>query len=257
MGALHAGHARLVERARDLPARRGAPVIVSVFVNPTQFDDPADLARYPRTLEADVEVCRRAGADVVFAPRVESVYPHGASEPPGELPAVATEPGLEDAHRPGHFAGVCQVVRRLFDLVRPRVAVFGEKDWQQFQVIRAMTERERLGVEIVPVPTVREADGLAMSSRNVFLADSDRAAARSLSRALCEACAERVPRRAEDRMRAILSEAGAIVEYAAVRDARTLRPLPADARTGRALIAARVGSVRLIDNAEWRSTPES
>ena len=261
MGALHAGHARLVQCARDLPARRDAPVVVSVFVNPTQFNDPADLARYPRTLQADVEVCRSAGAEVVFAPAVSDVYPQGSTSPPGDLPAVATEPKLEDAHRPGHFAGVCQVVRRLFELVRPRAAVFGEKDWQQLQVIRAMTAQERLSVEIVPVPTVREPDGLAMSSRNVFLTPDARARAGAISRALCEANAATSGAGAEARMRELLIAAGLEVEYAVVRDSQTLMPLPVNARNGRALIAARVragaGTVRLIDNAEWRTSPES
>lgn len=259
MGALHAGHARLVEVARGLADRRGGVVVVSVFVNPTQFNDPADLARYPRTLEADVEVCRRAGADVVFAPGVGAVYPPGAAVGPGELPEVATRPGLEDAHRPGHFAGVCQVVRRLFELVRPRAAVFGEKDWQQLQVVRAMTERERLGVEIVPVPTVREADGLAMSSRNVFLTADARSRAAAIPRALCEACAAASVDAAETRMREMLAAAGLEVEYAVVRDPTTLMPLAAAARHGRALVAARArsgtGTVRLIDNAPWAQGP--
>lgn len=261
MGALHAGHARLVRHAAAMPGRAGAAVVVSIFVNPTQFNDQGDLARYPRTLESDLELCREAGADVVFAPAVEAVYPPGLEIMQGELPAVATEPGLEDAHRPGHFAGVCQVVRRLFELVRPRAAVFGEKDWQQLQVIRAMTEREALGVQIVPVPTVREADGLAMSSRNVFLNEQARNRASAIPRALCEANAAGSVREAEARMREMLAAAGLDLEYAAVREAQTLRPLPADAQRGRALIAARVqsgtGTVRLIDNAEWRASPES
>lgn len=261
MGALHAGHARLVRHAAAMPGRAGAAVVVSIFVNPTQFNDPGDLARYPRTLEADLELCREAGAEAVFAPGVEAVYPPGVAMVQGKLPAVATEPGLEDAHRPGHFAGVCQVVRRLFELVRPRAAVFGEKDWQQLQVIRAMTAQERLGVEIVPVPTVREADGLAMSSRNVFLTPDARARASAISRALCEANAATSGAGAEARMRQMLIAAGLEVEYAVVRDAQTLMPLPVNARHGRALIAARVragaGTVRLIDNAEWRTSPES
>ena len=256
MGALHAGHARLVELGAMRPEASRSGVVVSVFVNPTQFNDPGDLARYPRTLETDMELCRAAGADVVFAPAIESVYPHGANAEPMALPAVATQPGLEDAHRPGHFAGVCQVVKRLFDLVRPSAAMFGEKDWQQLQVIHAMVAQEGLPVEIVPVETVREADGLAMSSRNVFLPAEDRVRARSLSAALCEACAAANVADAQRRMEAILSGAGASVEYAVVRDAATLMPLPTGAHgggggRGRTLIAARVGKVRLIDNAAW------
>jgi len=254
MGALHGGHSRLVELSALRQEASGSGVVVSVFVNPTQFNDPGDLARYPRTLEADVELCRAAGANAVFAPTVETVYPRGARAEPILLPAVATQPGLEDAHRPGHFAGVCQVVKRLFELARPAAAVFGEKDWQQLAVIRAMVAQEGLAVRIVPVQTVREADGLAMSSRNVFLSAEDRVRATSLSAALCEACAARSAAEAQCRMEGLLSAAGAAIEYAVVRDAATLMPLPSGAAGGgggRALIAARVGKVRLIDNAPW------
>lgn len=252
MGALHAGHRRLVELAVHRASATRAAVVVSVFVNPTQFNDPRDLERYPRTLETDAEMCRSAGATVVFAPRPDVVYPPGAAVAPPPLPEVAVRPGLEDAHRPGHFAGVCQVVKRLFELVRPSASMFGEKDWQQLQVIRAMTRELDLGIEIVPVPTVREADGLAMSSRNVFLTPEGRVCARSLSAALCAACGEGTPERAESRMAEILRTAGAVTEYAVIRDPETLLPIPNGSRSGRALIAARVGSVRLIDNAEWR-----
>jgi pantoate--beta-alanine ligase len=148
---------------------------------------------------------------------------------------------------------VCQVVKRLFELVRPAAAMFGEKDWQQLQVIRAMTAEQRLEVEIVPVATMREPDGLAMSSRNVFLTREDRVKARSLSAALCAACGERTASAAEATMARVLGDAGAATEYAVVRDPATLMPLAPGARAGRALIAARVGSVRLIDNAEWRA----
>jgi len=256
MGALHAGHGRLIEAAvaRREPGRAG--VVVSVFVNPTQFNDPKDLERYPRTLDADLRLCEAAGASAVFAPTVEAVYPRDARlSPPTAtaLPGVATLPGLDDAHRRGHFAGVCQVVKRLFELVRPRAALFGEKDWQQLQVIAAMTRGDGLGVEIVPVPTVREKDGLAMSSRNMFLTREDRVRARSLSEALCAANGEGTVRAAEERMRSVLEAARVAVEYAVVRDAETLMPLGETAQAGRALIAARVGSVRLIDNAGWRA----
>lgn len=253
MGALHEGHFTLVRegaRRRDgLPGR--PPVVVSVFVNPTQFNDPADLARYPRTLEADARGCAAAGADALVAPTVEVVYPPGGVRVP-PLPPVAVEPGLEDAHRPGHFAGVCQVVKRLFELVRPRAALFGEKDWQQFRVIDAMAGAEGLGVDVVPVPTVREVDGLAMSSRNVFLTSEERPRAAALWRALRAAGTCGTPADAEAAMRAELVAAGLRVDYAVVRDASTLRRLRADGGVGgRALVAARLGSVRLIDNAPW------
>lgn len=248
MGALHAGHAALIRHA--VRVARGRPVVVTVFVNRTQFNEAEDFARYPRMPEADAEVCRVAGAAAVFAPPEEVVYPRGAEIKAPPLPPVATEPGLEDAFRPGHFAGVCQVVKRLFELVRPSAAVFGEKDWQQLKVVEAMTAREGLGVEIIAHPTVREADGLAMSSRNRFLTEEERRRAAGISLALCEAGADEEPRRAEALMRGVLAEHGLAPEYAVVRDATTLT-LGVQGSM-RALIAARLGAVRLIDNAPWR-----
>jgi len=251
MGALHAGHAALVRLAAGLARERGlGHVVVTVFVNPTQFNEKADYDRYPRTLEADAEICRDVGATAVFAPSRDEVYP--ASDPPGvpPLPRVATAPGLEDAFRPGHFAGVCQVVKRLFEMVRPAAAIFGEKDWQQLQVVRAMTRELALGVEIIPGQTVREPGGLAMSSRNVFLSAEDRRRAFAISAALCDAAGEPTPEAAERAMRTRLASAGITPEYAVVRDAETLQA-PRDGRPARSLIAARVGAVRLIDNAAW------
>lgn len=256
MGALHDGHLALVRRAvaerASIPSN--PPIVVTIFVNPTQFNDPRDLARYPRTLDADAAGCSAAGADVVFAPSVETVYPPGHSIPVPRLPAAATQPGLEDALRPGHFAGVCQVVQRLFDLVRPAAAVFGEKDWQQLQVIRAMVKGSAGGPRIISLPTVREPDGLAMSSRNVFLSPDDRRRAVAISRALRLCAAERTPETAERVMHAELSQAGLAVEYAVVRQAESLLTISASevgGMQGRALIAARTQSVRLIDNAPW------
>ncbi|MBK7405296.1 MAG: pantoate--beta-alanine ligase [Phycisphaerales bacterium] len=249
MGALHEGHAALFRLAREHAGPTGR-VSVSIFVNPTQFNEAADFDRYPRTLDADCEICERLGVDVVFSPPPGVMYPEGEEVPVGPLPAVATEPGLEDARRPGHFAGVCQVVRRLFALARPRAAVFGEKDWQQLQVVRAMVRREGLGVEIVAGPTVREADGLAMSSRNRLLEPRCRAAVVSVPRALDAARGESDVARAEEAMRRGLAEAGLGLEYAVIRDAETLLGA-APGRAGRALIAARCGAVRVIDNAPW------
>ena len=256
MGALHEGHFTLVREAaqRSLVdgSGRKSPVIVSVFVNPTQFNDPKDLERYPRTLDTDAKGCAAAGADVVFAPAANVVYPPGENVPPPPLPAVATEPKLEDAHRPGHFAGVCQVVKRLFEMVRPSAALFGEKDWQQLQVIAAMTREARMEIAIVPIPTVREESGLAMSSRNVFLTADDRVRARAISRALCEGCGEKTPTAAERVMREMLRAHAIEPEYAVVRDAESLRPISGEfSGSKRALIAARVGPVRLIDNCAW------
>lgn len=251
MGALHAGHAALIAAAAEHARRRRIPAgaMVTIFVNPTQFNNPADLARYPRTLKTDLEACQAAGAASVFAPTPETVYPPDAPIPVPPLPPVATEPGLEDRHRPGHFAGVAQVVRRLFDLCRPASAVFGEKDWQQLRLIAAITSRDQPQIEIIPSPTVREPDGLAMSSRNVFLTPTDRARALAISRALTTAGSAPTPTDAEADMRAVLSDAGIQPEYAVVRDAATLGPCGAGPK--RALIAAPVGPVRLIDNQPW------
>lgn len=252
MGALHEGHAALIRRAAALGKVGALPVVVSVFVNPTQFNDPNDLARYPRTIERDIEICRDAGAACVFAPAVEEVYPGGdrAGVRVPELPGVATEPGLEDAHRPGHFAGVCQVCLRLFELVRPTQAVFGEKDWQQLAVIRAMAAREMPGLNIVGHGTVREADGLAMSSRNALMPPQDRRRATAIVRALVEAGRHTGVAGAENAGRRVLLANRLVPEYVAVRDGETLGQVRAG-NPARVLAAARCGSVRLIDNAPW------
>lgn len=255
MGALHAGHADLIRLARERADRgdeAGEPgrVVVSIFVNLSQFNEATDFDRYPRDLETDCAFCRELGVDVVFAPSPEVVYPPEEEVPVGELPAVATEPGLEDTHRPGHFAGVCRVVRRLFVLVRPEAAVFGEKDWQQLRVIEAMSESEGLGVDVIPCPTAREPDGLAMSSRNTLLSPEARTSAAAIHEAIEAARECPSPVAAKVTMRGVLARAGLEVEYAAVRDAETLGPVQPD-RPARALIAARVGGVRLIDNGPW------
>jgi pantoate--beta-alanine ligase len=254
MGALHAGHAALIRHGAAL-ARQGdlAPgCIVSIFVNPTQFNDPGDLARYPRTLEEDLRLCEEAGAEAVFAPGVETIYPPGATIPVPPLPRVGSEPGLEDGHRPGHFAGVCQVVMRLFRLLQPEAAIFGEKDWQQLQVISAMVDQAHLAIKIISMTTIRDRDGLAMSSRNRLLSPAERSAALAIPRALAAAGECRDPARAEGQMRAILEASPLAIEYAVVRDARTLAPVMRGSDApARALIAARAGSTRLIDNAPW------
>jgi pantoate--beta-alanine ligase len=252
MGALHEGHLALVRHAR----RSGvSPVVVTIFVNPTQFGPGEDLDRYPRSLEADLAACRAEDADVVFCPPVEVVYPPGGEIAPPALPRVALRPALEDAHRPGHFAGVCQVVARLFDLTRPAVAVFGEKDYQQLLVIRAMVaaDPDRFGaLRIAALATVREPDGLAMSSRNRYLAAEDRSRALGLVRALEAArtswAQEADPDAAERVMRDTLAAARLDEDYAVVRDAETLEPLDDPTRPARGLVAARLGDVRLIDN---------
>ena len=220
-------------------------------MNPTQFGPGEDLDRYPRTLEADVAIAEAAGAQAVFAPDHETMYPTDEDVPTPALPAVATEPALEDACRPGHFAGVAQVVARLFDLTRPRFAVFGEKDYQQLRVLTAMVQDagDRWpDLEIVPHPTVREHDGLAMSSRNASLDDSLRMRALGLYRALQIAHAAQRPATAVRMMEETLHTHGLAIDYAVVRDAQTLLPVDDFERPTRALIAARLGDVRLIDN---------
>ena len=259
MGALHAGHGSLVTRAQE----EGRPVVASVFVNPTQFGPNEDYARYPRTFDADCALLRSLGTSAVFVPSVDAIYPRGLDEARAEaaalaLPDVATKPGLEDGCRPGHFGGVALVVGRLFDLVRPAAAYFGEKDYQQLRLIEDMVEadRARFGrIRVVPCPTVRERDGLAMSSRNRYLGAEEREAAIALARALQVAHSAQRVETAERLMRETLESFGLSVEYAAVRDARTLMPVSGFERPTRGLIAARLGSTRLIDNAPmtvWR-----
>jgi len=266
MGALHQGHLALIRRGVQLARQeaQGAPLVVSIFVNPTQFGPNEDYTRYPRTLEADCAAAASAGAEIVFAPAVDTIYPKKGSDPffgapVPRLPAVATQPGLEDAQRPTHFAGVCQVVARLLDLVQPAAAVFGEKDYQQLLVIQALVEQEASrwpGLRIVAHPTVREPDGLAMSSRNAYLKPRERDRALGLFRALRAAQhegKESGPATSvaliERIMRQILEEHRLVVDYAVVRHARTLMPITdLGSAAARGLIAARLGAVRLIDN---------
>ncbi len=247
MGALHDGHAQLMRVARK--RHREATLVVSIFVNPLQFGPGEDLARYPRSLDADLEVCAREGVDVVFAPAVEEVYPDGA-------PVVTVDPGplgaeLEGAVRPGHFAGMLVVVAKLFGLVRPDVAVFGEKDYQQLVLIRRMAVDLCLGVEVVGVETVREADGLALSSRNRFLEPADRSRACVLSRALRAAqehAAYGVVAAREAALAVLTSEPEVRVDYLAIRSPELTELGAGDVGAGRVLVAARVGTTRLIDN---------
>jgi len=243
MGALHEGHRTLVRAAREL----GGSVVVSVFVNPTQFGPGEDLDRYPRTWDDDLAALAAEGADLVFHPPVDEVYP------PGSL-GVTVQPGplgqvLEGAVRPGHFAGVLTVVAKLFGLVRPDVAVFGEKDYQQLTLIRAMARELALGVEVRGVPTVREDDGLALSSRNRYLSPEQRATAAALSAAL-RAGAAAGPRGADAVLaaaRAALADApGLLQDYLELTDP-DLGPAPT-AGPARLLVAARAGSTRLLDN---------
>lgn len=248
MGALHEGHFALIRRAVRTPHR---PIVVSIFVNPTQFAPGEDFERYSRNFEEDYEKAQAAGAEVIFAPSVKAMYPPDTQIPIPPLPKVTREPGLEESSRPGHFEGVCQVVARLFDLLKPRCAVFGEKDYQQLLVIRAMVEHEGErwdGLEIISHETVRESDGLALSSRNVNLDTEQRSRATGLSKALQQASESSSPPAAEAAMRRILDDHDLEIDYAVVRDAETLMAVETLEKPTRALIAARLGNVRLIDN---------
>lgn len=247
MGALHAGHISLVQEAK----RRCDAVTATIFVNPTQFAPHEDLAKYPRTLDADLDALSAAGCDLCFVPAADDIYPPGFStfvEPP----AVAQP--LEGICRPGHFRGVATIVLKLFHLVPADVACFGEKDYQQLQVIRHMVRDLNLPIEIVPCPTVREPDGLAMSSRNRYLSPAERQQALTISQALeraaqLAAAGARQTSALEEAMHAILREAKiSRVDYAVVVDPHTLLPKNSPGDSARALIAAYVGSTRLIDN---------
>ena len=246
MGALHDGHTQLLRAARTLAGPRGS-VIVSIFVNPLQFGPGEDLDRYPRTLDEDLARCAREGADLVFAPSAAEIYPGGQ-------PEVTIDPGpvgqrFEGEFRPGFFGGVLTVVLKLLHLTRPAVAVFGQKDAQQLTLVRRMVTDLNLDVVIEPVPTVRDPDGLATSSRNRYLSAADRAVALALPRALLagQAAAGGGADAVLDSTRAVLQAQPALaVDYVALVDPGTFGP----AGAGPALLvaAARVGGTRLIDN---------
>ncbi|MBW8074479.1 MULTISPECIES: pantoate--beta-alanine ligase [Metallibacterium] len=248
MGNLHAGHFALVRRAQQCAPR----VVASVFVNPTQFGPGEDYARYPRTLEQDQAGLAALDCDLLFAPTVEVMYPYGIEHTLRVQVPQITEV-LEGAHRPGHFDGVATVVAKLFAMVQPDYAVFGEKDWQQLQVVRRLVRDLGLPLEIVGLPTVREADGLALSSRNQYLDAGQRARApliHATLRWMREIAAQGHVHAAIERAAAArLQRAGLVPDYCAIRVADSLLPAD-DAAHARliALIAARLGRTRLIDN---------
>ncbi|MFE2757328.1 pantoate--beta-alanine ligase [Actinosynnema sp. NPDC059335] len=244
MGALHEGHRKLIREAHVM---QNTVVVVSLFVNPTQFGPNEDFDRYPRSFEADVDVCREERVGLVFAPSVEDMYPPGST--------ITVDPGplgdeLEGRARPGHFAGVLSVVAKLFNIVQPTYAVFGEKDYQQLTLIHRMARDLNFPLDVVGVPTVREPDGLALSSRNRYLSEEERSAATALSAALVAGAyvsgqgADAVLRAARDTLAAA---PGVDLDYLELR-APDLGPAPENG-DARLLVAARVGSTRLIDNA--------
>lgn len=246
MGALHEGHMALVELAK----RHADHVIVSIFVNPRQFGANEDLDKYPRAEAADAARLAEAGVTVLWMPPVSEVYPDGFAT------RVLVE-GLADtlcgAARPGHFEGVTTVVAKLFNQVRPDIAVFGEKDWQQLVIVRRLARDLDMEVEIVGMPILRDGDGLALSSRNAYLSAGERQTALSLPRTLAETAlaigkGAGIPAALADARTAMLAAGFSSIDYVALVDAESLEPLAARDREGRLLAAARIGSTRLIDN---------
>jgi pantoate--beta-alanine ligase len=247
MGFLHRGHISLMAAARA----RADTTAVSIFVNPTQFGPTEDLARYPRDPDGDLRKCREAGVNAVFTPEAGAMYPSGHRT---FVEVTRLQDGLCGARRPGHFRGVATVVTQLFALARPHVAVFGEKDFQQLQIIRRLALDLHLGVEVVGMPIVREADGLAMSSRNAYLSPAERTRALALGRGLEAARArwaagERGADALREAVRAQLRAAEVREDYVELVDPATLEPLPrAEQADARLLVAGFVGRTRLIDN---------
>jgi pantoate--beta-alanine ligase len=239
MGALHPGHQSLIKLARE----KSDQVLVSIFVNPLQFENQDDLAKYPKTLDADLKLAEAAGATAVFAPSYEDIYP-------GEITKI--EAGVignlyEGASRAGHFSGVLTVVKRLFDLTKPKIAIFGEKDYQQLFLIKQMVKKFNLPIEIVAAPIIREVDGLAMSSRNVRLDEVGRKSALIISKALGKDSIAQ--------MHAVLAtEPGFTLDYLEVIDEETFLPATSDSKNKRAIIAGWVNGVRLLDNKRMGAT---
>lgn len=261
MGALHTGHVSLIEAAlrRSVPAALRPFVVVSIFVNPTQFGPNEDFNRYPRDEASDLEICRQAGVDAVFLPTVADMYPAGAVT---TVHVARLTDTLCGRWRPGHFDGVATVVAKLFNLAQPDAAYFGEKDAQQLAVIRRMVRDLDFPIEIVGCPTVREPDGLALSSRNRYLSPDERARARALSAALRRA-AELVASGVRDAatiqrdMEAIIAAARPTqIDYISIVDAETLQPIERMAAPALAAVAVRFGQTRLIDNVTLRGNAE-
>lgn len=250
MGALHAGHISLMEAAHQFAPK----VAVSIFVNPTQFAPHEDFNRYPRPIEDDLTKCRHAGAALVFNPSPEEMYPPNQPvlrQTIIDIPAMTTV--LEGKHRPSHFHGVCQVVAKLFNILQPTAAVFGQKDYQQFRVLQAMVQALNFPVEMKMLPTVRDPDGLAMSSRNAYLSPEQRTQGLAISRALFKArddaaAGVRQTNRLIATMRNLLLENRLIIDYVAAIDPESLQPVEQIGSPTVLAIAARMGNTRLIDN---------
>jgi pantoate--beta-alanine ligase len=233
MGALHAGHQSLIKLGRTF----SDSVLTSIFVNPLQFENKDDLAKYPKTLDLDLKLAEEAGASAVFAPSVEAVYPTQIQT----IPAGSVGDLYEGSSRAGHFAGVLTVVKRFFDLTKPKYAIFGEKDFQQFFLIKQMVRRLSLPIEIIAAPIIREADGLAMSSRNVRLTQADRKAALIISKALGQS-------NLQEMHKVLETEPGFKLDYLAEIDEQSFGPVVADTQYRRVIIAGWVNGVRLLDN---------
>ena len=247
MGALHAGHLSLMAIAR----KHAATVAVSIFVNPTQFGPKEDFTNYPRPIEEDLKKCERAGVHLVFNPSTEEMYREGVPDVFVDIPSLTSV--LEGQKRPGHFKGVCQVVAKLFNILTPNVAVFGQKDYQQLRVLTALAEALDWPIKIVPAPTVRDPDGIALSSRNQYLSAEDRQRALSISRALRAAQEEvkagyKQANRLITTMQKIMLEQHLLIDYVAAVDPITFKNVQEVNGPTLLAIAARVGNTRLIDN---------
>jgi len=245
MGALHAGHQSLISKAREFCDE----VVVSVFVNPLQFEDKDDLAKYPRTPERDIELAQEAGATVLWTPAYETIYPSEIKK----LSAGELGNKFEGVHRPGHFDGVLTVVNRLFELVKPRYAIFGEKDFQQLFLISKMAAELHPNIEIIPAPTIREASGLAMSSRNVRLNNEARLAADVISKVLRAAIQMESVESSEATLKEITREPLFTLDYAEIIDEDTFEIASDSTEKKRAIIAGWINGVRLIDNMAMKS----
>ena len=245
MGALHAGHQSLISKARELCDE----VVVSVFVNPLQFEDKEDLAKYPRTPERDAELAAQAGATILWTPNYETIYPNEITK----LSAGALGTKFEGVHRPGHFDGVLTVVNRLFELVQPRYAIFGEKDFQQLFLITKMATELHPDIEIVPAPTIREISGLAMSSRNVRLSAQARTAADVIAQVLRKASENEDTSLARTALEGISREPLFTLDYAEIIDEETFELASEETEKRRAIIAGWIDEVRLIDHMAMKS----